>query len=186
MEKVIKKIGLGFNGSILNKKELLNIVLGTVGFFLGRVWIFNQFNPVAVSFLSLFLFKKYRLGVIGAAVCLGFISSVPIGGAVQYLISVLFLCAANVASLHKPKVITQSIYAFGACFFGALAVNIIMGFSFYELALSLLEGAFAFALTFVLKKGANVIEGSARILSGEELIGLSIITICAIRCATPF
>jgi uncharacterized membrane protein YeaQ/YmgE (transglycosylase-associated protein family) len=98
VEKVIRKFGLGFNGSVLNKKELLNIVLGSVGFFLGRVWIFNQFNPVAASFLSLFLFKKYRVALIGAAVCLGFFSSVPIGGAAQYVISVLFLCASNLAA----------------------------------------------------------------------------------------
>ncbi|MDR2939086.1 MAG: stage II sporulation protein E, partial [Clostridiales bacterium] len=176
MEKAMIKLSLPLKNTItLGKKEIIYFSMGIIGFFLGRVWLFNFFNPIAIGYLTVFLFGNFKFLFYSALVALGLYSS---GSAdfPKYAICISVMCIINFFLKKRPIVVSAMIGGLSLSLAGAV-IGYLNNTGLYFLLAPLLEGLFTFCIALVLKKGANVLEGNVkkRLLAGEEIISTCII-----------
>lgn len=175
MDKAIKN--LNYNNIIIKKEELVSLILCLIGFFLGRVFIYNQLNPIAISFLSVLLFKKYRYAIISLFVVLGMLSSFTGLVLLKYIICIIILLALNYLLKLQQETYIQAILGFVSIILAGIVVGIIDSFNLFYIVSSIFEALLAISLTFVLQEGLKIIEGKKKnkILTNEQAISLFII-----------
>ena len=182
VERVLVKTKAPVKGknAFITRKELAISMIGIMGFFLGRVVVFDTLNPIAVSFLATLLGR--------GSLVLFFVTALLIGlgffTTELYLLKygiclVLLLCTQ--LFVHKRRIrlneISQSVMGGMAIFTAGLIFALLSDLSFYYGLIAVIEGLLAFALTFVLQKASRTITGARRgkFLDAEELISIAIL-----------
>ncbi len=176
MEKALDKLNIPVkNGWIFGKKDIISFVMGILGFFLGRVWLFNYFNPIAIGYLSIYLFRNFRFLFYASLVLFGIFTSGTLYFP-KYVICITIMICFNFLLKKKNIFISSLIGAVSVLAAGIITYYFINHDNYY-LFISILESVFTFCIAFVLKKGANVLEGNVkkRLLTGEEIISTTVI-----------
>lgn len=173
------KLGNGYI-SIL-PKDIANIVISSLGFFIGRAVVFDTLNPLAPAFLANFCGTGYRFYLTAALTAIGFFTKLNGFYLTKYLICVVLLGLFQFIAGRKFKKIALPLQcaATGTSLFLAGTITMITNeFGSYFILLCLLESILAVSLTFVLKKGILVLDtGQQRkALGNEEIISVAILS----------
>lgn len=159
-------------------KSLPMFILSLVGFFIGRVALFQFMNPIALAYLTFFMGKTSKtlsifvftgIGIITRFEGLYTLKYMAIL-VVVYIIDVILKGLSIKLDRKFAAMITSTI---------ALICGLIFAYfyqSTYFLFLAVLEGVLVFSLSFILKSGIETFEKfSFKDLSNEALISLSLV-----------
>ena len=156
----------------LHKKRLFLILLAFISFFIGRITIFNLFNPVIIAFLSTLLFYKKLFNIAFIFSILGILSShiLPFP---KYIFAICILFIINLILANK-KYLTfhKALYASFSIFFAGAIIAFLNNFSFYLFIVTLIESLLAFFITIILNEGVIFLHQNKKALLSKELISI--------------
>ncbi len=164
---------------MLKKQDAVWFLFAIFGFFTGRVIVLNILNPIAIPYIANFLGTGliYPMSLLTAV---GFFTKLKGIYLIKYLVSLFILCGTNLYMTKKHIKPTMSINAAAggaATLITGAVVCVFNGFSLYFAIMALLEGLLTFSVTFLLKKGADVmyLRRKKKLLKTEDLISIAII-----------
>jgi len=175
---------------ILTRGTAARLAICVIGFFVGRIVVFDMINPVAIGFLGSLAGTGFSFYAASIFLIMGIATRLNDAYIARYLVSVGLLCIANIAA-HKFLLTNKiTVFAQGAAcalciFVGSLSVTLIYGAGILTL-IGLFEAVLAFFLTFVLCKASLVLTAPKlkSWLSNEEVISLAILSGCIIAGAS--
>jgi len=169
------------NVSIRNKNSVSWLVFCAFAFFIGRLLVLGSVNPVIIGYLANFVGKGPIIYAVSLFSLMGVLTSAPGTYLFKYALALLSLCAiSSFITFKKVKITILQVAAlssviifissmFTSTFFGGMTV--------YLAVTSVMEGALAFCLTLLLKKGVSSLQRfkSRKVLKTEELISLALL-----------
>ena len=175
----------------ITKGAAARIAVGALGFFIGRSVMLDIVNPVAAAFLTALSGTGHGFYVTAFFILLGMATRIQGIYLTRYLIFAGLLCVINIITrrilLQKKKLyfteLSQGLAGALCIFTGGLSVAWLNGEAAgHLLPIALLEPVSVFLLTFPLCKASAVITAPKRrrMLSNEEIIGLTILFGCII------
>ena len=159
------------------KRNFPVFILSSVGFFIGRIALFQFMNPIALAFLTSFLGNGSKILTIFVFTGIGIITRFEGLYTLKYLAAItliysfdIILSAFSIELNRKSKAILSGTIT--------LICSLVFAYfykSTYFVFLAVLEAVLVFSLAFVLKSGIDVFEKlSIKELSSETLISLSL------------
>lgn len=178
MKAVIGRKIKDTTGLMLTKTEGVALIISIMGLVLGRVAVLGFLNPIAIGFLASFMAKGNKVYLLGIFTAVGFMTR--FGGLylVKYLLAVGIVLLAQVilsGVKYRPnKGVKGGIAAAAILLPGVLTIGFLDQVTYYT-TLTLMEGALAFALVFLLEDGIAYLEGKKYRLNNETLLSLAIL-----------
>ncbi|MDL2248170.1 stage II sporulation protein E [Tyzzerella sp. OttesenSCG-928-J15] len=171
--------GLSLAVSELKKFVPLLCQLG-IGFFMGRVALFQFMNPFALAFLSGFIGYNSKIYLIAASLALGIATKFEGLLMLKNLAAIVLICAGHMfwgmagIKLNGRAVLILS--GFGALFSGLLFA-FLYDKSLYYIAMALAESVFVITLSIIMRSGNDILSGRLKenIVDTEEIISLVVI-----------
>lgn len=168
-------------GTVLSRHEISEFVMCMIGFFMGRVTIFGDMEPLGIPYLSMFFLEGRSFYIAAVFTVFGILTKLSLVESMKYIICISTMCILNLfrrtSSAKKWVHIWQTAGAGVLLALSGIAMTISTGGYLYFIIMSLLEGALVFSVSFIIRKGMAVVGGNAkrRSLTNEELISLSIL-----------
>lgn len=185
MQKILSKALAGEKNTkpfiTVTKKGVSAVIISVLSFFAGRVTVFQGLNPIAIAFLCTFLYTDKTFYGISFFLALGFLTNSGIIYLSKYLICLIIINIFNLSlrlRINSPSLFLKAATGGMSVLISGLIIAFLNSFSFYYTILAFLEAVLTFSLSFVLKKGSDIIyfESDARIIDNDELLSLSILT----------
>ncbi len=179
MEKALSKEKK--SSFFLQRQDIAFFALSTLGFFIGRVSIFQILSPLSVPYLSNFLGTGILLYLASALTFLGILTKFKGIYLLKYVICILSLCLINFILNKKtkkmPSIVIRGCLSSGITLSAGLIIAAANNFSLYFALMAILESVLTFCVTCLLKKATDVMTSKRRkkILATEELISISIL-----------
>ncbi|MDR1690156.1 MAG: stage II sporulation protein E [Clostridiales bacterium] len=187
MDKLIANVGRHIKNTIyITKTDVGYFAMGIIGFFLGRVVLLSFLNPVAVPFLSVFMFMGARYYLVLLFSLIGLFTKLEFPFFLKYFLCAVIITGSNVT---LKRFASKSFISPFVCGFSVLASGLIFtafyGMSLYFALMAVLETVLAVSLGFVLKKSVMVMDGTVKrkILLNEEMISIGLLLGCVIAGA---
>ena len=185
----------------LTKGDAARLAVSAIGFFIGRMVLFDTINPAAIGFLASFAGTGFSFYLTALFLTLGIVNNVAnkIRGVylIRYLVCICLLCVLNIAAeqvLARKKNLRVTVFAQGTAgalcmLIGGLSIVWLNGSAVTKLNLFLiifLESILAFFSVFVLSKASAALIAPKRksVLSNEEIISFAILFGCIIAGAS--
>ena len=164
----------------VTKKDFTSLAIGSIGFFLGRIVVFEIVSPLALPFLAHFLFNSSKFYWTSFFVLLGFISTYESLYSQKYFVALAILTVCHVLLGKKSKKASpdlQAGFTAAAIFISSMVFVFIKEFSFYFSIVAVFETILTFCFALVLRQGIQVIQSRSKreYLSAEELISIAIL-----------
>ena len=181
MEKAIAKASRISGHTVSIKSRSVSWLLFCIfAFFIGRVVILGGVNPIAIGYLANFMGTGALIYTISSFALLGFVTRFQGNQMLKYIFAMLGICVASSFFTFKKIRATamQSAAISGASvFMSGILIASISGMSAYSAILAVMEGALAFGMTFLLKKGTGILQRfkNRKVLKTEELISLALL-----------
>jgi len=173
------------------KREIVDFVLALGGFFIGRVIIFtdvNPINPLAAAYVSTFLHKENKYYVAAIFTLFGILTKISPAASLRYLVLMAVLAAVNLffskGGILRTE-LSRAVVCGIAMAFSGLALVFMGGGFVYQALMALLEGVLAFSFSLIISKSIGLTRSISRKtrLSNEEFISAALL-ICAFITGT--
>lgn len=148
------------NTFYVSKKMISSIVLTGLSFFIGRITLFDGINPVAMAFLSVFLYSDKIFYSVAAFLIPGFFLSTGEFDITKYLMCIAIMSIFNIC--FKKRAESPTLFMKGGAgsisiLTAGLIIAFINNFSLYYTIIAVLEAILVFSLTYVLNLGIDTI-----------------------------
>ena len=187
MEKTLNKtINKPFRKSerkmfIINKRFVVGIVLSLIGFFVGRISIFEGINPFAIAFLATFIYSGKIFYSSSIFLISGFMLNSGSINLIKYMICIVIMALFDIClknQFEKVTTFAKSVTGSVSIFISGLIIAFINDFSIYYVIIAILEGILVLSLTFVLNQGINAVYFTTdeSKFESNDIMSLSILT----------
>jgi stage II sporulation protein E len=162
------------------RADIATVLIGALGFFVGRAVVFDFVNPLAVPFLAAFAGGK-GFYVTAAFVALGVATRLGDFLMARYLVAVALLCTYYFfgSRLGKLGMYWVAGAAAAASLIAGAAAAAMFGWDMFLLSVALIEMVLAAGLTLVLRRAHIILTGRrrhrAKLLSGEDIASVTIV-----------
>lgn len=169
-----------WGGINVTRQDVSDWIFWLLGFFVGRVIIFNTLNPVAIAYTSPYLSKGKKFYISIFFVALGLATKFNPYYSIKYFMSMALLVVINIlitGRMNRDNYIIKGIVV-SVCVAGCgIVAAVANGFGLYFIIMSLLEGVLTFSFSLIMGKGVNALSGKTEQgrLNNEELISLLIL-----------
>lgn len=188
MDKILERAGRHIKNTIyITKTDVGYFMMGILGFFLGRVVLLQFMNPVAMPFLSTFMFIGARYYLVFIFTVIGLFTRLELSFFLKYLLCAAILTAVNILLKNRAaKYRIEHIICGAGVLISGLAFTAYYGMSLYFALMSVMEAILAGSVSYIIKKSVRVLDGRVskrKLLTGEEMISLFILLGCVIAGA---
>ncbi|NMA85186.1 MAG: stage II sporulation protein E [Epulopiscium sp.] len=161
------------------------LLLSMIGFFIGRVFLFYEMNPMVIGYYAAFAKNSRHRFIIFISTVLGLLTMGNTLYGVKYILAILmisFFFSHQEKRNQSPSFVGQGIIGGLVIFSLGLCLTYLQGFLRYYLLLNILEGILVFTFTLIYGKGEDVITGyrTRSHFNQEQMIGLAILLSSAI------
>lgn len=162
----------------ITKQDTITFIISLLGFFLGRVAIFQLMNPVGIAFLSLFLCKGYKFYLITFFTGIGILTRFSGVYFIKYFSSIILLIVINILVETKSIKATTLVKAFASStsiLIPSIIITYLFNRGFYFATMAVLEVILAFSMVFIMRSGIDIIMGKQKVIDNETLMSLAIL-----------
>ena len=182
MEKAIfhEQIKLTKSISDTAKATYPALVISFLGFFTGRVCLFQFMSPLCIAYLANFVGFNNKIYILAMAIMAGIMTKFSGLLLLKTLSSVIITCAGHMFSQMAGTSLKGArayVLAGFAVLFSGLLFTFLYDQSLYYALMSVAECIFAITLSVLMKDGASILSGRLKenIIDTESLISLIII-----------
>lgn len=170
----------GHSNFLVTRRDIAKFLVQLMGFFLGRALIFSLINPLALPFLSNFIFQGKSFYFTALFTFFGFLTAYSSFHSAKYFISLAVLVTLHAAlwkKIQRPSPLLQATVTAAVIFVVSMILMLLEGFSVFLTVIAVLETILTFGMSLVIRKGVEVVESpyKKQHLSNEELISVVIL-----------
>jgi len=160
------------------------MVVGALGFFIGRISVFGFVNPLALPFLAAFMGAGKAFYMTALFLSLGMATRLGDLFTLRYLLAVGLMCGYYFITLRAAgghnkgwlKLPYVAAAASGTVLVSGLVFAALYGITTFLVLVTFLEAVLAGGLTLVVKRGHYILTGKRRrMLSGEDIIAITVL-----------
>ncbi|MDR1210573.1 MAG: stage II sporulation protein E [Clostridiales bacterium] len=160
---------------------MASFALAACGFLIGRIAVFGDIAPAAVPFAATFFLEGHSFLAAAAFAAAGILTRLPPEFAAKYAVCLAVMAGLNF--FRNTRLLRDRTDMFRALTSAALlavsgVVSAILGGGYlFYIIMALLDGALAFCLTLVMKRGMDAMRdpGGFAALTGEDMISLCLL-----------
>ncbi len=184
MDKTVnKKRGFFKDGTALtvSRQGLADFAISALGFFMGRVVVFGDVNPLGIAYISSFFLQGSSFYIAAFFTLAGILTKYTFFDSLKYILCIGIMCVLNAFSrvITKKRWINmwQTVGVGILVAASGVTVAFLNGGYLFFILMAVLEGILIFSVSYITKKGMRVIGGKVkrRSLTNEELISLAIL-----------